>query len=233
MEDYPVHVGALLADYHHLARLYLPGLIVAAHDLPAGRSWYIKEDHTILIDSKLPLRQQELQAVHMLAHLHLGHVSSDGNTDHAARQEREATQLSTEWILPPSKLARLLNGVSTNASQIASYLGLSVWFLAAALSSVPREYWEQVRGLTALRLDWPQLAPRTVPQCVLLDALPGGTSAPADPLTPSKGSLPSPRPSQLAKSSASGPASLEIRRTGTRRSDNRPEQGPPAAAVVA
>ncbi|MCU1647111.1 MAG: ImmA/IrrE family metallo-endopeptidase [Nocardia sp.] len=227
-----MHMGALLADYHHLVRLYLPGLIVAKHDLPVGRSWYIKEDHTVLIDSKLPPQQQEFQAVHMLAHLHLGHGATGGDAERAAQQEAEATQLWTEWIIPPRKLARLLNTVSTNASQIASYLGFNVWFLAAALSSVPREYWQQVRSLTGRQLDWPQLSPLAVPQCVLLDALPSGVPTLADPLEPSTGSSPPPRPGQLTRTLASGPTSMAIRRTGTRRTASHPEQGPAAPALA-
>ncbi|WP_169812552.1 ImmA/IrrE family metallo-endopeptidase [Nocardia acidivorans] len=189
-----------------------------------GRSWYIKEDHTILIDSKLPPEQQQFQAIHMLAHVHLGHGP---DTPDLAQQEHDATGLATEWFLPPAKLARLLGTVSTNAAQIASYLGLSVWLLAAALSAVPREYWQQVRALTGLRLNWPDITPQAIPQCVLLDALPAGIGAPPDPLAHPRGFTP-PRMGQPA----SGPPSLEIRRTGTRRTSSRPEQGPAAPAVA-
>lgn len=212
-------MGALLSDYHYLARTYLPGLIVATHDLPIGRSWYIKDDHTILIDSKLPPRYQQLQTVHMLAHLQLGHGSAGARQARAAQQEREATRLGTEWILPPAKLARLLNTVSTNATQIASYLGLSVWFLAAALSAVPRDYWQQVRALTDLRVEWPQISPKAIPQCVLLDTLPTMAAAPPGPLASSRTSAGPHRPGQLT----SRPAFADIRRTGTPRSSSRPE----------
>ncbi|WP_158608010.1 ImmA/IrrE family metallo-endopeptidase [Nocardia panacis] len=209
-----------MPDYQHLARTHFPGLIVAAAELPAGLSWYISEDRTILIDSRMSPRRQQIQVVHMLAHLKLEH-------DHAnfgIREELDAMCLSTQWILPPAKLANLLEDVSTDAMQIASYLGVAVPILAAALRTLPRDYWRDVRARTNRRLEWPSIPPVAHPLCVILDALPvrspSASALPGKALVPSGSGLHDGRPD---------PAGLRTR-SGIRDFAKRPAKTPSAAA---
>ncbi|MFI5781141.1 ImmA/IrrE family metallo-endopeptidase [Nocardia sp. NPDC051570] len=220
LEETHVREGALLPDYRHIARTHFPGLIVAAVDLPAGSCWYIQEDHAILIDSKLPQRGQQLHTAHMLAHLRLGHGSTAGRHAFEARHELEASQLCTEWMIPPVKLANLLEGVTTDAVQIAGYLGVSVTTFAHGMASVSRDYWRRVRALTNRRIRWPSEIDRaTASRCVILDTWPLGLrgTGTATALLPTSftSSVPS-SPGQPMRALTSRPACADIRRTGTR-----------------
>ncbi len=135
------------------------GLAVGVTELPGSDAWWLHDDQTILLDSRLGGVERRVMAAHMAAHLDLGHnpipAVMNKITARAQRQEVEAQRLTAKRLIPILGLIWLLENVTTDAAEVARRLSVTVPVLAKRMRNLTHDEWEEVRNATGHRLKWP------------------------------------------------------------------------------